>query len=222
MTTMKKSVSGAGRGRPRQFDRDAALGQALALFWRHGYESTSVAALTEAMAITAPSLYAAFGSKEQLFYEAVDRYAETHGALLYGPLEAGGSAREAVHGLLAGAAALFSAKGSPAGCFLMSGTSCSADCAYIEDTLRLRRREKEQAMQARIEAGIAAGELPAGADAAALARFFNAVMQGMSMQARDGATRAALEGLAEMAMLAWPAPPARPAKAARTKAPQRV
>ncbi|MGO4332460.1 TetR/AcrR family transcriptional regulator [Cupriavidus sp. 2TAF22] len=215
MTTMKKSVSGAGRGRPRQFDRETALGQALSLFWRYGYESTSIATLTEAMSITAPSLYAAFGSKEQLFYEAVERYAQTHGALLYGPLEAGGSARDAVHGLLRGAAALFSAKGNPAGCFLMSGTSHSADCAYIEDTLRQRRREKEQAMQARIEAGIAQGELAADADAAALARFFNAVMQGMSMQARDGATRIALEQMAEMAMQAWPGKAVKAARATR-------
>ena len=103
---MKKSVSGAGRGRPRQFDRDEALGQALSLFWRYGYSSTSISALTEAMAITAPSLYAAFGSKEQLFYEAVDRYADTHGALLYAPLQGAGSAHDAVRSLLAGAAAL--------------------------------------------------------------------------------------------------------------------
>ena len=179
MTTMKKSVSGAGRGRPRQFDRDEALGQALSLFWRYGYSSTSISALTEAMAITAPSLYAAFGSKEQLFYEAVDRYADTHGALLYAPLQGAGSAHDAVHGLLAGAAALFSAKGNPAGCFLMTGTSCSADCAYIEDTLRERRKEKEQALQACIQQGIQRGELPPGTDAAALAKFFNTVMQGM-------------------------------------------
>ncbi|MDF3882952.1 TetR/AcrR family transcriptional regulator [Cupriavidus basilensis] len=216
MTAMKKSVSGAGRGRPRQFDRDEALGQALSLFWRYGYGSTSIAALTEAMAITAPSLYAAFGSKEQLFYEAVDRYADTHGALLYAPLQAAGGAREAVQGLLSGAAALFSAKGNPAGCFLMSGTSCSADCAYIEDTLRERRREKEQALQACIQHGIARGELPAGTDTAALAKFYNTVMQGMSMQARDGASRAALEAVAATAMLAWPAGPAKAPKAAKT------
>ncbi|EHP43255.1 hypothetical protein OR16_09719 [Cupriavidus basilensis OR16] len=220
MTTMKKSVSGAGRGRPRQFDRDEALGQALSLFWRYGYSSTSISALTEAMAITAPSLYAAFGSKEQLFYEAVDRYADTHGALLYAPLQGAGSAHDAVHGLLAGAAALFSAKGNPAGCFLMTGTSCSADCAYIEDTLRERRKEKEQALQACIQQGIQRGELPPGTDAAALAKFFNTVMQGMSMQARDGAPRAALEALAASAMLAWPAAPATPVKAAKTPRPR--
>ena len=183
MTTMKKSVSGAGRGRPRQFDRDEALGQALSLFWRYGYSSTSISALTEAMAITAPSLYAAFGSKEQLFYEAVDRYADTHGALLYAPLQGAGSAHDAVRSLLAGAAALFSAKGNPAGCFLMTGTSCSADCAYIEDTLRQRRKEKEQALQACIQQGIRRGELPAGTDASALAKFFNTVMQGNVVQA---------------------------------------
>ncbi|MDF3836626.1 TetR/AcrR family transcriptional regulator [Cupriavidus basilensis] len=215
MTTMKKSVSGAGRGRPRQFDRDEALGQALSLFWRYGYGSTSIAALTEAMAITAPSLYAAFGSKEQLFYEAVDRYAETHGALLYRPLQGAGSAREAVQALLGGAAALFSAKGNPAGCFLMTGSSCPADCAYIEDTLRQRRKEKELALQACIQQGIASGELPDGTDAAGLARFFNTVMLGMSMQARDGTPRAALEALAATAMLAWPV--AQQAKAARKR-----
>lgn len=220
MTTMKKSDSGAGRGRPRQFDRDAALGQALVLFWRHGYGPTSIAALTDAMAITAPSLYAAFGSKEQLFYEAVDRYADTHGALLYAPLQGAGSAREAVQGLLAGAAALFSAEGNPAGCFLMTGTSCPADCTYIEDTLRERRKDKELALQACIEQGIAHGELPRGTDAAALARFYNTVMQGMSMQARDGASRDALEAVAAAAMLAWPAAPAKAAKAAKTAKPR--
>lgn len=203
MTTMEKRVS-SGRGRPRQFDRDAALGTAMALFWRHGYDATSIAALTDAMSITAPSLYAAFGSKEQLFYEAVDRYAQTHGMELYAPLARPGAARDAIHALLRGAAAQFSTRGHPSGCFLLSGASHSVDCAYIDDTLKERRRERQAALQARIQQGVDGGELPAQADAAALARFFNTVLQGMSMQARDGATRAALESVAETAMLAWP------------------
>jgi len=203
MTTMEKSVS-PGRGRPRQFDRDAALGTAMSLFWRHGYDATSIATLTEAMSITAPSLYAAFGSKEQLFYEAVDRYAQTHGARLYAPLAQPGAAHLAIHALLHGAAALFSTRGNPAGCFLLSGASHSVDCAYIDDTLKQRRKDMQAGLQARIQQAIDSAELPADADAAALARFFNTVMQGMSMQARDGATRAALESVAETAMLAWP------------------
>jgi AcrR family transcriptional regulator len=205
---MKKSLSAAGRGRPRQFDRDEALAKAVSLFWRHGYTSTSIAALTEAMAITAPSLYSAFGSKEQLFYEAVDRYADTHGAQLYAPLAAEGSTRDAIRALLHAAATSFSAKGNPAGCFLMAGTSHAADCAYIEETLKKRRKEKERAMQARIQSGIDNGELPASTNAAQLARYVHTVMQGMSMQARDGASRAALVAIAETAMLAWPGSPA--------------
>lgn len=203
---MEKSLSAPApaRGRPRQFDRDEALAKAVSLFWRHGYASTSIAALTEAMSITAPSLYAAFGSKEQLFYEAVDRYADTHGAQLYAPLSAQGSAREALRGLLHAAATSFSARGNPAGCFLMAGTSHTADCAYIEQTLTKRRREKERAMQARIQTGIDGGELPPDTNAAQLAKYFHTVMQGMSMQARDGASRTALLAIADTAMLAWP------------------
>ncbi|MGT2493398.1 TetR/AcrR family transcriptional regulator [Cupriavidus basilensis] len=171
------------------------------------------------MAITAPSLYAAFGSKEQLFYEAVDRYADTHGALLYAPLQAAGGAREAVQGLLSGAAALFSAKGNPAGCFLMGGTAAAlADLRLLIEHCRCANAAGEGAGTRRpcIQHGIARGELPAGTDTAALAKFYNTVMQGCRCRRVTAHRAPRWRAVAATAMLAWPAGPAKAPKAAKT------
>src|SRR5882724_123285 len=104
------------RGRPRSFDRTEALDKALTLFWRWGYEGTSIAALVEAMGITPPSLYTAFGSKEALFLEAVDRYNATDGAFAMRALTAGGTAREAIARLLTDAATAFTLPETGRGC----------------------------------------------------------------------------------------------------------
>lgn len=200
------------RGRPRAFCRDAALDAAMRLFWRHGYDATPVSALTEAMGVTPPQLYAAFGDKRRLFEAAVDRYQAEAGAFAAAAL-ARPTAREAVAALLREAAGALTAPGRPAGCFCVLGAlNCGPDSARVEADLKRRRAESEGAIRRRIEAGLGSGELPAGTDAGALAKFYAGVFQGMSLQARDGASRAELEQVAERAMAAWPDGAPLPAK----------
>ncbi|MFF4341835.1 TetR/AcrR family transcriptional regulator [Kitasatospora sp. NPDC001540] len=195
------------KGRPRSFDRDAALDAALHEFWRHGYEATSLAGLTKAMGINPPSLYAAFGDKRRLFTAAVQRYADTHGR--YGALAlARPTAREAVETMLRLAAAEYAAPGHPPGCLVVDAATNTTDAARdVREELRAVREGNKKAIAAKITADAAAGLLPPGVaeEADALAGFYASVIQGMSTQARDGADRAALERIAEIALRAWPA-----------------
>lgn len=191
-------------GRPLSFDRDAALHQAMLLFWRHGYEGTSLSDLTAAMGVTSPSIYAAFGDKRRLFLEAVDRY-------LSGPVTAksiiagAATARDAAVGLLQGSVAGFTGTDTPAGCLLASATiSCSAAAMDVQQALAARRQGIEADLRARILQAMAIGELPAGTDADALAGHVMAVIQGLSTLARDGASREKLTRVADTAMAAWP------------------
>jgi len=191
-------------GRPLSFDRDAALHQAMLLFWRHGYEGTSLSDLTAAMGVTSPSIYAAFGDKRRLFLEAVDRY-------LSGPVTAKSiiagatTAREAARGLLQASAAGFTLPDTPAGCLLASATvSCSAASMDVQQALAARRQGIEADLRARIVQAMETSELPAGTDADALAGHVMAVIQGLSTLARDGAPREKLIRIAETAMGAWP------------------
>ncbi|MFE9117440.1 TetR/AcrR family transcriptional regulator [Streptomyces sp. NPDC007172] len=191
------------RGRPRSFDRDKALEQATMEFWRHGYEVTSVADLTRAMGIGAPSLYAAFGDKRTLFEEVLTAYGATYGAFSARALAEEPTARRAVARLLREAAAEFTDPAHPYGCLVISAAAnCTTDA--VSAGLREQRNASLDVIESRIAADIAAGHLPEGTDARALARFSGAVFQGMSQQARDGAGRAELEAVAEAAMLAWP------------------
>lgn len=191
-------------GRPLSFDRDAALHEAMLLFWRHGYEATSLSDLTAAMGIRPPSLYAAFGDKKSLFLEALARY-------LSGPvtsrsiIDGAATAREAAWGLLETAAIGFTGADSPPGCLLASAAlSCSAAALDVQQELAAIRRQIEANLKRRIVQGIAEGELPADADADALAGHTLAVIQGLSTLARDGASRAKLLRVAETAMRVWP------------------
>ncbi|MFF9406993.1 TetR/AcrR family transcriptional regulator [Streptomyces anandii] len=190
------------RGRPRSFDRATALEKAVLAFWEHGYEATSVSDLTRAMGIGAPSLYAAFGDKRALFAEAVLAYDERHRSFAPRALAEEPTARAAVERLLREAAAAYTAPGHPHGCLVLhAATNCTSP--EVEELLRERRNADVAALRRRMEEGAAAGELPAGADTGALARYVAAVIQGMSQQARDGASREELEALAEIAMAIW-------------------
>lgn len=191
-------------GRPLSFDREAALHQAMLLFWRHGYEATSLSDLTAAMGVTPPSIYTAFGDKKRLFLEAVGRY-------LSGPvtsesiIEGAATAREAALGLLEVSAAGFTGADSPPGCLLASSAiSCSAAAADVQGELAAIRRGIEKRLKDRILRSIEAGEMADEWDADALAGHIMAVIQGMSTLARDGATRDKLMRVATAAMLAWP------------------
>ncbi len=192
------------RGRPRGFDRAQVLDLALTEFWRNGYEATSIARLTQAMGITAPSLYTAFGDKRTLFSAAVERYAETYGG--YGARAlAEPTARAAVERLLYEAAAEYTEPGHPPGCLVINGAvnTTPAD-ADVKAELRGFREATKRALAGKIEADVRAGLLPEETDAPALAAFYASVVQGMSTQACDGAGRADLERVAALAMRAWP------------------
>ena len=194
----------AGRGRPRTFDRAAALRDAMAVFWEHGYEGAAMADLTEAMGINSPSLYAAFGSKEELFREAVTLYEQTEGAAAMAALSTGATARAAIAGALRANAIAYTEPENPRGCMIvLAATTYTERSAAVRDHLAGLRRGMERLFQDRVERGIADGDVRAGVDAAGVAAFYNAVMEGMSVQARDGATRAALLAVAARADAAW-------------------
>ncbi|MGI5457906.1 TetR/AcrR family transcriptional regulator [Streptomyces sp. CA-249302] len=191
------------RGRPRSFDRETALEKAVMAFWEHGYEATSVADLTRVMGIGAPSLYAAFGDKRALFEEVVTVYGTRYGSFTDQALAEEPTARAAVSRMLREAAAEYTAPGRPHGCLVIhAATNCTSP--EVEGSLRERRNGNIAAVESRIRADVAAGELPTGTDAGALARHAGAVVQGMSQQARDGASREELEAVAEIAMAIWP------------------
>lgn len=192
------------KGRPRQFDVQQALDTALLLFWRHGYEGTSLAALTKAMHINVPSLYAAFGNKETLFKKALDRY--LHGPASYLPkaLEQA-SARRAIEKLFQGAIDMVMNPQHPDGCLLVQGALASGPSAVsIRKELSLRRAAAETAVRRRLECALVEDDLPAGVDTGELARYILTVLWGLSVQAAGGASRAQLRSVAQLALRCWP------------------
>ncbi|WP_426191050.1 TetR/AcrR family transcriptional regulator [Massilia sp. DWR3-1-1] len=192
-------------GRPLSFDRAAALERAMHAFWRHGYETTSVAELTSAMGVTAPSLYAAFGDKQALFLEAMRLYAGDSAAI-GAALAAAPSARDGIAAMLRASACAFTDAATPPGCLLASATaSGSRAAAPVQAAVAAVRGEVGQIVRRRIEADRSTGRLPVATDAQALADLAIGVIQGMSVLARDGVPRARLLALAEQAVAAFPA-----------------
>jgi AcrR family transcriptional regulator len=192
-------------GRPRTFDREQALQRAIDVFWQHGYDATSVALLSQAMGITTPSLYSAFGDKRTLFLEALDRYLATFGAFTGRALTEEPTVRRAIRRLLHDAADAYTRPDHPQGCLLITAaTNCTPHSDDIKRQLRDIRAAGANAVEEKITAAIGAGELPADTDARALATYYSAVIQGMSAKARDGATRDDLHAIAATAMRAWP------------------
>lgn len=196
----------AERGRPRSFDRAAALRRAMEVFWAKGYDSASMADLTAAMGIAAPSLYAAFGSKEGLFREALQLYGTTEGLGIWGGLDSAPTARAAVEGFLTATADAFSEPGKPPGCMVvLSAVNATGTGPDLCQDLRRDRADGIARLRARLERAVAEGELPPGFDSAAAADFYVTVQQGMSIRARDGAPRESLAATARCALAAWDA-----------------
>lgn len=195
----------ARRGRPRSFDREVALRRAMEVFWALGYEGATLTGLQEAMCgITAPSFYAAFGSKEDLFREAVELYSKTLGVPMMKALAEEPTARASLEALLQAAVEAFCRPGKPRGCLLVLGAINSMPAnKSVRDHLRGLRARRQKVIQERLQRGVAEGELPSGLDLGALASFYTTVVDGLAIQARDGASRKTLTFAVRCAMAAW-------------------
>lgn len=204
MTIWKPAKIARPMGRPRTFDRDRALDQALQVFWREGYEGASLSDLTRAMGINRPSLYAAFGNKKALFRRVLDRYLEGPAAYIDDAL-AQPTARGVVQRLLEGAADALTAPENPRGCLYVQGALATGrEAASIRRELSSRRAAGEAKIYQRFKRARTEGDLPRLSDPAALACFVATVLQGMAVQAAGGASRADLRCVAKTALRAWP------------------
>jgi len=193
------------KGRPREFARETALQEAMLVFWRKGFHATSMTDLCDAMRISSPSLYAAFGSKENLYVESVEHYANTFGSLLWDCLDSGPTVRESVKKMLMQAAkGLRKSPKCPGGCMVTLAILDEDTPMPIPTLLKQTRRGQLDRIRARLQEAVTQGELPDSANLTHLARFYLGVIQSIAIQARDGASLADLEGMVEMAMNAWP------------------
>ncbi len=180
------------------------LDRALRVFWRRGYEGATLPDLTAAMGINRPSLYAAFGSKEELFRKALDRYVEGPAAFVREALNEP-TARAVAERLLGGTIDLVTDRRNPRGCLIVQGAlACGETAESVRREVAARRVAGEVAVRQRFERARADGDLPAEADAADLARYVVTVMRGMAVQAAGGASREDLRRVAELALQAWP------------------
>lgn len=200
------SASGR-RGRPRVFDRNAALATAMKLFWVKGYEATSITDLTTALGIGPTSLYAAFGSKEQLYAEALQLYSASYEDLVFGRFRTASTARDAVFAYLWDSAAAMTGSDCdlPRGCMVTLGTVGGDEHAELGGLMRTTRGGNYDILMARLEKAAQEGELPKSLDIAHLTRYVQTVQSGMAIRARDGASREELQSVARIAMAAWDA-----------------
>jgi AcrR family transcriptional regulator len=199
-----ESLRSVGRGRPREFCVDMALASALRVFWSKGYEGASMADLTEAMGITKPSLYAAFGNKEQLFVKALDLY-EREKLDYVGKALAEPTARKVAEHLLRGALENQTSSCEPKGCLgVISSVACGAEAESIRQFVLERGVSARRALVERMERAKAEGDLPAHIDIEGLTSYLYAVLQGMAVQAGAGASREELERLIATSLSMWP------------------
>lgn len=193
-----------GRGRPRKFDRKKALDTALKLFWQHGYEGTSVAMLAEAIGIQAPSLYAAFGSKQELFTQAIERYGELAGPMYHDSLKKK-TAREVAQAILEGEVELVTRRNTPNGCLMVQGAlATSPESEKICKLMASMRGMAEGWMSKRFKQAKKEGDLPPDADPKALACYLMTLNSGLAVQAKSGVSKQRLLKVIHIAMQNWP------------------
>lgn len=201
---MEVCVQPACKGRPREFCTEQALAAALRVFWTKGYEGASLSDLTEAMGITRPSLYAAFGNKEALFRKALDLYEREKLAYVRQALAAS-SSRGVAERMLNGAVDVVTSDEDPNGCLgVICSVSCGPDAAAVKADIEARRHSSHQALLDRFEQARIEGDLPAATDVRSLADYLLAIIQGIAVQASSGASRKQLQEVARISLSMWP------------------
>jgi TetR/AcrR family transcriptional regulator, copper-responsive repressor len=197
----------AERGRPRAFDADLALDRAVEVFWKHGFQGASLHELTEAMGLSKPSLYAAFGDKEALYLKTLDRYVKLLVARHAAALNDEADGRRAVERFLRSLATMLADPALPGGCFIINGT---ADCggstipASVEMALREALQATDTMLRSRLQRAQRDGELPADQQPASLAGMFSALVAGLAVLAKSGAPASKLNEVISCAMALWP------------------
>jgi len=193
-----------GRGRPRAFDKVKALDTALELFWRHGYEGTSISLLAERIGVNVPSLYAAFGNKESLFLQAIERYGELNGRIYHESFKKK-TAREVALAILIGEVELVTQRGRPDGCLMVQGAlATSPESEKISEMMAGMRGMAERWMAERFERAKEENDLPADADPKSLASYIMTLNSGLAVQAKSGVGKKQLLKVVEIAMRNWP------------------
>lgn len=201
---MESNAAPSVKGRPREFCVDEALSKALAVFWMKGYEGASMADLTEAMGITKPSLYAAFGNKEALFHKALDLYEAEKLAYTREALKQP-SARAVAEHFMRGAIEAQTSTCDPKGCLgVISATACGAEAESIKADIITRRASSQQALIERFRQAKRDGDLPDHVEPESLTLYLYAILQGMGVQSGSGASRAELERVVETSLMMWP------------------
>jgi len=192
------------RGRPREFDVDQALTAALRVFWSKGYEGASMTDLTDAMGITRPSLYAAFGNKESLFRKALDLYEREKLCYMGQALEAP-TARGVAQRLLQGSMENQTSRDDPRGCLgVISSVACGAEADCIRQEVLERGRIAHEALIERMQRAVAEGDFQTPVDAEGITKYLTAILQGMAVQAGAGASREDLQRLVDTTLAVWP------------------
>jgi AcrR family transcriptional regulator len=192
------------RGRPSNFDHDEALEKALHVFWTRGYEGASMSELTDALGINRPSIYAAFGNKEELFRKALGKYMAGPVAYVADAMQQP-TARQSIEMFLTKSAEALTSPSTPRGCMMVQGAlSCGQGAELIQQELVTHRQNYEATIKKRLELAKTQSELAQNVDSGALAKYIVTVHQGMSVQATSGASKEELLAIVELALQNWP------------------
>jgi AcrR family transcriptional regulator len=205
MTRQSPTGASRRRGRPTAYTREQALDAAMRLFWERGYEGTSFAELVAAMRIGHATFYGAFGSKEELYRVATERYVTEYAGFFLKALKSGKDTRSSFQSLMEASAHAYTREGLPRGCMVsLVGTHVPPVLTSVRDIMRDVRRYGEELLSARLREGVAQGDLSPDTEVEELAAFFEAALRGMAVKARDGVSVDRLLMIGRAAMRAWP------------------
>ena len=192
------------RGRPKCFDEQEALQKAMMLFWKYGYEATAMSDLTKALNLTAPSIYSTFGDKSQLFHACLDYYLEHEACSLDLIFQQAETAKVAIELYLYENLKKLLQEDKPTGCMLVTATmNCSEQHQPLQHDLLLKRQQVKEKIYQRLQQGVEDGDLSSDADIQAMTDYYSTVIQGLTMQARDGVAIEQLENVVTLALKTW-------------------